>query len=243
MTDRDLHTRLRHAVRAEAYRTDPGALFERVLSIPDTVEPEPQRWWHGLGLGGVRGRGGSRGTTTGGSRMFAAMRFAAVAAVLAISGTMVLSAALEHDGTPPVPGAEAPASEWVSVTGIETFQCASATCTSTDVMSDPRVSGDGLLTWESQLLPYVSTRDYDLWGEYTVTNDGGAWQGEWIGFVDADGRHQISWWLRGSDDYEGLSYLGFGEQQPSGEVQVNGLVYPGELPPTVVLGSGLEPAS
>jgi hypothetical protein len=86
MAERDLEARLRHAVRAEAESTDPGALFERVISIPDTVGPQRERWWHGLGLGGVRGHRGGGATTKGGTRMLTAVRFAAVAAALAIGG-------------------------------------------------------------------------------------------------------------------------------------------------------------
>ena len=175
--------------------------------------------------------------------MFAAARFAAVAAVLAISGTFVLTGGLEPDRAPHVPGAEAPAAQWVTVTGTQTTQCGIGSCTASDVMSDSRVSGEGHITWKSPLAVSGSTREYNLWGEYTVTNDGGVWQGEWIGFVDADGLHHVTWWLRGSDDYDGFSYLGFGEQQPSGELEVTGLVYPGDIPPTVALGAGPEPAT
>ena len=42
-------------------------------------------------------------------------------------------------------------------------------------------------------------------------------------------------WMEGSGDYEGLSYLGHWHG-PLRDSTLTGLVYPGSIPPTVVLG-------
>ena len=57
MNERDLETRLRSTYRTRAERADPGALSERVHSIPATVEPQRRRWWHGFRSGTARSAG------------------------------------------------------------------------------------------------------------------------------------------------------------------------------------------
>ena len=110
-------------------------------------------------------------------------------------------------------------------------------------MSDPRVSGEGRVAFEGDWQSNTSSTNYALWGEYSLTNDGGTWEGEWTGFVDLYGNHHIMSWLRGTGDYEGLSFLVSADQQPDGELDLTGLIYPGELPSTVVLGMEDEPSS
>lgn len=89
MNERDLEARLRDIYRVAAERADPGALTERVRSIPATVEPERRRWWHSLRPGAAR-RTGLGGThVRRGDNMFTAARVAAVVAALALGASFL----------------------------------------------------------------------------------------------------------------------------------------------------------
>ena len=58
----------------------------------------------------------------------------------------------------------------------------------------------------------------DMWGTTVLTNDGGTWEGEWVGSIHSDGTHTTFETLTGSGDYAGLSlsyFTVFGD--PSGE--------------------------
>lgn len=107
MNERDLQARLRDAYRIDAERADPGALVERVHSIPATVEPEHWRSWLGLRSRAAR-RTGLGGThVRGGDNMHTAARVAAVVAALALGASFL---AVQVGGPPDEgPPAAAPA--------------------------------------------------------------------------------------------------------------------------------------
>ena len=46
----------------------------------------------------------------------------------------------------------------------------------------------------------------DIAGTMVITNDGGAWDGTWTGWIEADNFHVLEGELLGSGDYEGLVY-------------------------------------
>jgi hypothetical protein len=97
MNEHDLEARLRAAYRSEAEHADPGALAERVHSIPASVEPERRRWWHALRAAPVR-RAGLGGTyLRGGGGMLTAARIVLVVGALML-GTSFLAVQI---GDPP----------------------------------------------------------------------------------------------------------------------------------------------
>ena len=112
MNEHDLEARLRSTYRREAERADPGALAERVHSIPVSVEPERRRWWHAIGSGPAPHAGVGGTQVRGGSGMFTAARMAALVAALTL-GTSLLAVQVGHtpDSAPP---AAAPAAAPVS---------------------------------------------------------------------------------------------------------------------------------
>jgi hypothetical protein len=241
MDDRDLEARLRSTYRAEAERADPGALAERVHSIPATVVPERRRWWHGFGFGVAR-RVGPRGEQLlGGINMLVSIRMAAVVAVLALATSLVAVRVGSPDESV-TPGAAGPAGNWVTVTGTQEMQVSSAGHGSgTRTMSDPRVDGDVAITWLAVMEPGNPEYDnYPLWGTTTITNDGGTWQGQWVGFRDDGGLHHVMEWFEGTGDYEGLRYIEQSvEREPgssTGEqfLDATGLIYEGMAPQTVI---------
>jgi hypothetical protein len=82
-------------------------------------------------------------------------------------------------------------------------------------MSDERVSGTSSVTINYD---YYSTGIADMWGTTVITNDGGTWEGEWIGSIRSDGAHLTFETLTGTGDYAGLRYTYFVViDEPSGE--------------------------
>ena len=84
-----------------------------------------------------------------------------------------------------------------------------------NVMSDERVSGTSTVTINYDMYPAGIA---DMWGTTVLTNDGGTWEGEWVGSIHNDGTHTTYETLTGTGDYAGLrfSYFTvFGD--PSGE--------------------------
>lgn len=239
MKERDLEARLRNTYRAEAERADPGALAERIHSIPATAEPERRRWWHDFGSGVARRTGPGGEQVIGGTNMLTSMRVAAVVAVLALT-TSLLALQVVSPTEPVTPSANAPGDHWVTVTGEQELQVSSMGHGSgTNAMSDPRVEGDVEMTFEAATEHAgVFAGDYALWGTVTITNDGGTWQGQWIGFRDDQGRHHNTAWFEGTDDYDGLRYIEqMVQREPSTGQEVldtTGLIYEGTLPPTVI---------
>ncbi len=240
MNERDLEARLRETYRAQAERADPGALAERVYAIPATAEPERRRWWHGFGSGVARHVGPGGEQVMGGIHMLVSMRTAAMVAVLALA-TSLLALQVGSPAEQTLTGANDPADNWVTVTGTQEMQVSSSGYGfGTNSMSDPRVEGDYAMTWLAVMDPGGENNDYPLWGTTTITNDGGTWQGQWIGFKDDQGRHHITEWFEGTGAYEGLRYIEQGEQaEPSSsasseKLDVTGLIYEGMAPQTVI---------
>lgn len=167
--------------------------------------------------------------------MLASVRTAAVVAVLALATSLV---ALQV-GSPAeraLPGAAEPAGNWVTVTGeqaVDSFGYRSALATNT--MSDERVSGDVAIWFKVADGPDNDGGNYATWGTVTITNDGGTWQGQWLGFVDDQGRHRITEWYEGTGDYDGLRYLEqLVQPEPNGVLEAAGLIYEGPIPQTVI---------
>jgi hypothetical protein len=173
--------------------------------------------------------------------MFSTTKLVAGAAVLALTGTLLWSGVLT---APPeeerMPAAEAERTDFIIVTGTSTLSGGGAP-TGDDSMSDPRVSGRVQLTNNYKM----STEDATgvQWGQYTLTNESGGWEGEWIGFYagtaadvyDEPGEENAMVWASGTGDYEGWSYVA----NYTGNLfalDVRGLMYQELIPPTVVLG-------
>ena len=242
MNERDLETRLRDAYRAAATQADPGALAERLHSIPATAEPQRRRWWHALGLGTSRGAGPGGIDVRGANNMLTATRIAAVVAVMALGSTFL--AVQVGDAPQPVVPAAAPAGEsWVTVTGTQSLSGGEETGMygrRLDV-SDPRLEGDVTITYERN---GPTDDNSTLWSTVTITNDQGSWVGLSIGFADERGEHRHTGWFEGTGAYEGLAYI---EQLTEPDVNTAGtfldavgLVYEGELPPMVLPAEALE---
>ena len=82
-------------------------------------------------------------------------------------------------------------------------------------MSDERVSGTSTVTVNYDMYP---TGIADMWGTMVVTNDGGTWEGEWVGSIHSDGAHTTYGTLTGAGDYAGLRYTYFNVfEEPGGE--------------------------
>lgn len=238
MNERDLETRLRSAYRSRAGRADPGALSERVHSIPATVEPERRRWWHGFRSDATRSVGLERTQVRGASNMLTATRIAAIVAALALGTTFL---AVQVGGPPEAahqPGAPVSQS-WVTVTGTQNLTGGGGSALTGKMlnMSDPRLEGDVRIEYDEKTGDGVNTT---YWSTVTVTNDEGSWQGQSIGFMDERGAHHHMGWLEGDGAYEGLAFINqLTEADPSAtsggmRLDVVGLVYEGELPPMVL---------
>jgi hypothetical protein len=58
----------------------------------------------------------------------------------------------------------------------------------------------------------------DMWGTSVITNDGGTWEGDWIGSIRGDDTHLLYMPYAGTGDYAGFRYIDFGVfDEPSGE--------------------------
>jgi hypothetical protein len=173
--------------------------------------------------------------------MFSASKLIAGAVVLALSGTLLWSGVFTPPAEEQRPGAEAVRTDFVIATGTSEMFGSGPYWRGNDAMSDPRVSGD------IELINNYDTGSEDLtgvqWGQLTITNDGGTWDGEWIGFYEEGGEdsENATAWLRGTGGYDGWSYV-VNYSGPMSELGVRGLIYQGDIPPTVVLGLP-EPAA
>ena len=89
-----------------------------------------------------------------------------------------------------------------TVGDITAYRGVVGTCT--DTMSDLRLSGTGRNEVSIDMRPDESA---DIWGRYTLTNDGGTWEGRWAGTVDKGyTTHRVESLLVGTGMYEGLLY-------------------------------------
>jgi len=235
MNERDLETRLRGTYRLEASQADPGALRERVHSIPATVEPERRHWWHRFRSGATRHAGLGGAQVRGANNMLTATRIAAVAAALALGSTFL--AVQVGDAPGPVPQPAAPADDgWAIVTGNQLLIGSSPDCAFTAKnreMSDPRLEGDVCIDYEGV------AEDFAMWSSITITNADGSWHGQSVGFMDEQGGHHHTGWFEGDGAYEGLAFIErlaeANPDSPSAGVNLDfvGLLYEGELPPMV----------
>lgn len=104
--------------------------------------------------------------------------------------------------------------------------------------NEARLTGDLLLHWNCDVfLPdYVQeTSGAIATGSVVLRNSGGAWEGVWRGFTYPDlagGQHHIL--LTGSGPYSGHSALLY-LTVDRGELVVDGLVFPGDMPPIPAL--------
>lgn len=105
-----------------------------------------------------------------------------------------------------------------------------------ELATDPRVSGRATITVNIDAYPDAAGRPGSSqvrFGRMELVNDGGAWAGRFAGSM-ANGGFVQTYWLVGTGDYKGLSYIvTAGGNGPVWRSQ--GLIFPGELPP---LGSG-----
>ena len=86
--------------------------------------------------------------------------------------------------------------------GITAYRAVQLTCT--DTMSDPRVSGTGT---NEVSIDMRADESADIWGNYTLANDDGTWEGYWAGTVDEGyTTHRVETLLVGTGVYDGLLY-------------------------------------
>ena len=167
-------------------------------------------------------------------------RLVAATAVLALAAGLLWSSVLTPPPQEQLPGAAAERTDFIIATGTSTVG-GGPEPTGDDDMSDPRVSGRVELTNSSLNGSEDSTGV--RWGQYTLVNEGGTWEGEWIGLWEvpsgaADGMvspENAMVWAYGTGDYEGWSYV----TNYTGDLttlSVRGLIYQGDIPPTVALG-------
>lgn len=243
MLDSELESRLRDAQRAQADEAEPGALLERVLAIPDEVEPRRQRRLFGLSRRPVRepGRGPGLDATgrKGGRTMFSPLRLATAtaAAVLAVYVGVLGPGWSPGPGPAAAPGASAApeGDTHIIVTGSGSSRCSGAGfCIGTWDFSDPRLSGDLRVEFSADC--EAEAADCLLWGSVTVTNEGGSWSGDVIGFRDDPGDHRMTSWMTGSGDYEGWYFVGSGARSDVGAEEWRAILAQGVLPTVVTLG-------
>ena len=115
-----------------------------------------------------------------------------VAPVLALS-LVIASCSEANAGPVTVTGTEecVPTSE---EDGVEWYECQETT-------SDERTSGTAMVSVRMEQAPPTPME-----GTFALTNDNGAWDGDWIGEITPEGNHIMEAVLIGSGDYEGLQY-------------------------------------
>jgi hypothetical protein len=75
-----------------------------------------------------------------------------------------------------------------------------------DDVSDPRLSGDSVVTVNANFQfaePPVFVYG-QMWGTFRIENDGGYWEGHWVGERTEQGFSYIRTVLHGHGDYDGL---------------------------------------
>ena len=170
--------------------------------------------------------------------MFSTTKLLAGAATLALASTLLSSDVLPSPQEGQVLGAEAERSDFIIVTGTSTMSGGTSP-SGEDSMSDPRVSGRVGLT--NSFLTGDGLTGVN-WGRYTLANVDGSWEGEWIGIYDSpsdapcgSGQENAMVWASGTGEYEGWTYVA-NYTADLGALDVKGLLYQDEIPPTVALG-------
>ena len=75
----------------------------------------------------------------------------------------------------------------------------------TDVVSEPCLSGDLVVTINANFqLTEVEEMYGPMWGTTILENDGGYWEGSWVGKRTEEGYSYIRCVMHGHGDYEGL---------------------------------------
>ena len=171
--------------------------------------------------------------------MLTATRIAAVVAAIALGSTFMAVQVGGPDDAAPAPGVSS-GEAWVTVTGTQSLSGSSgdALLGRNTGMSDPRLEGDVRITFDQGMSSVDdSGLNSTLWSLVTITNDEGSWHGPSIGFVDESGVHHHFGWYEGAGDYEGWVFLEqLTEELASAgmDLDIAGLVYEGELPPSVL---------
>ena len=252
MIERDLESRLRSAYRSRAGRADPGALSERVHSIPATVEPERRRWWHGFGFGASHSAGSGGVEVKGASNMLTATRIAAIFAALALGATFLAV----QVGVPP-DTAQQPAAPTGETSAAVSRKATGFTGTSTwglQYEEGREVAGEGKVSmlgaaWQMTLSDMSDPRmngklriayNEDFYGvqgrvsSFTtrIDNELGSWLGtgeEYFGTTSMDLLFGQAFY-RGTGAYEGLSAMVFMQGRGVDGLDYYGIVFPGEMP-------------
>ncbi len=248
MTEQDLEARLRAAQRTEADNADPGALHERVHSIPERVEPQRRHWWSGFRDGAERGTGSGGGSSSRRQNHMILATSVVGVGVLALGGIFAISGVVDPADTS-APGAEqAIVADPVAWSGgirpglcpeeptIEVVGAATATrggyCTPTTLgMTDERLKGH--VRWSSSVDDYVADGFSIGYSGVTIENSGGLWRlvPRLDVSVGSDGE-ESPWLFVGEGGYDGL--LAVAVAQPDGRfggVDLRGFIVEAELPP------------
>ena len=110
----------------------------------------------------------------------------------------------------------------------DTIQMRDGFLTFHDDMSDPRISGLWVMTWNYDGLG--SDTVGPMWGTSRLENDGGAWEGTWSGVLYPPDRDAEAGWFVGEGGYEGLTYYSL-STGADGAATVEGLIFEGDPPP------------
>lgn len=186
--------------------------------------------------------------------MFSPVKIVAAAAALALLAGIASSGLLTTEPEAPAAGGAATAEaspEWtgeyfdsdeglVAVSGSGRFAPSPGVVTGTVTMSDPRVSGDVLAGYQWLCEPNESCTS---WGQATLTNDGGTWEGDFVAFNGPAPGHlqNLMIWMNGTGEYEGLSHV-VNFVGPMGDAVGTGQIIGAPLPPQVALDWAAEVA-
>lgn len=167
--------------------------------------------------------------------MFNARRLTTAIGILALSVGLASPGAIATDTESPMwTGDYFDSNEdIVAVTGSGRFGPSPGVVTGTSTMSDPRVSGDVLAGYQWLCTPNEACT---TWGEATLTNDGGTWDGDFVAFNGPAPGHlnNLVIWMNGTGDYEGLSYV-VNFVGPMSDTIGTGQILAAPLPPQVSL--------
>jgi hypothetical protein len=110
----------------------------------------------------------------------------------------------DYEGVELYVGPLSPGRQWVSEEGILHIRGGQEAYR--DEVSDPRVSGDAVVTLNVNFqfaAPPVMVYG-PMWGEFRIDNDGGYWEGTWVGERTEQGFSYIRGVLHGHGGYDGL---------------------------------------
>jgi len=110
----------------------------------------------------------------------------------------------EYDGVENYVEALSPGVEWVSEDGV--YHVRGAQEAYEDVVSDDRLCGDLVVTINAnfQLAEEPVYVYGPMWGTSILENDGGYWEGSWVGKRTKEGYSYIRCVMHGHGGYEGL---------------------------------------